>query len=64
MMQFMPLVMLAFIAQALAYVMENTNAEITSAVPVELFVMSKCPDAIACESTFAEVCEYHPISAT
>jgi hypothetical protein len=29
----------------------------TAAVPVELFVMSKCPDAVSCESTFAKVCK-------
>lgn len=30
----------------------------TAAVPVELFVMSKCPDAVSCESTFAKVCKW------
>ncbi|KAH8552953.1 hypothetical protein BGW37DRAFT_487838 [Umbelopsis sp. PMI_123] len=31
---------------------QSSNA---TAVPVELFVMSKCPDAVRCESTFAKV---------
>jgi len=30
-------------------------------VPVELFVMSRCPDAITCEAVIAEVGVYHTV---
>ena len=31
-------------------------------VPVELFVMSKCPDAVLCEGVFRDVCESFSVS--
>lgn len=47
---------------ATACLLVGVNADIHShsnatAVPVELFVMSKCPDAVHCEATFDKVCK-------
>ncbi|KAJ2956492.1 hypothetical protein NQZ79_g7666 [Umbelopsis isabellina] len=48
------LVSTAIIANVIALQFEQQGST-TGAVPVELFVMSQCPDAISCESAFAEV---------
>jgi hypothetical protein len=47
---------------ATACLLVGVNADVhshsnTTAVPVELFVMSKCPDAVHCEATFDKVCK-------
>ena len=31
---------------------------LSRSVPIELFVMSKCPDKVECEEVFSQVCKY------
>jgi hypothetical protein len=58
MLQLVLVVAIAIIANAVALPLEQQGHS-TGAVPVELFVMSQCPDAISCESAFAEVCKFY-----
>ncbi|KAI8079965.1 uncharacterized protein BX664DRAFT_341912 [Halteromyces radiatus] len=51
------LIFLGILAYAFAFptFLKNSNKEPPSPVPVDLFVMSKCPDAVYCESVFSTV---------